>query len=185
MKKITLLILLLLNQLSFSQDYSLLRKAEKKLEKKEYDKALRLLNRAEKADYGFCGNASIEALYKIDSLKLRLFKESKDLIGLQKFLDNINFEFNERYSKERIFLALNFYKKEELKRLLIESILNSDRNNLESYFGIVNFKLSDKYRIKLFFKDFNVLTIMRNENITYNEAVIKIFQKSVYWDMLN
>lgn len=185
MRKIILLIFFLLTQQSFSQDFSLIVKAEKKLNEKDYVKALRLLNRAEKVDYGFCGNAKIDAFYKIYELKMKLLKETKDLKGLQKFLNNIQFEFGEGYSKERILLALNFYTKEELKRLMIESIQNSDRNNLESDFGIVNFKLSNKDRIKLFFNDFNVLTIMRNENITYNEAVIKIFQKSVYWDMLN
>lgn len=178
---------MLLTQLSFSQDYSLLRKAEKKLEKKEYDKALRLLNRAEKADYGFCGTAYIEALYKIDSLKLRLFKESKDLVGLQNFLDNVKLEIPDDtlYSKERILLALNFYTKEELKRLLIESVQNSARSNLESDFGIVNFKLTDNYKIKLYFNYFEINQFAENNKVSFNEAFIQIFQKSVYWDMLN
>ena len=151
MKKTILFTLLVLYQSSFSQDFSLIQKAEKKLEEKDYGSALRLLNRAEQTDYGFCGNAKMDAIDKIYELKLKLFKETNDLVGLKKFLDNIEFEFGDEYSKERIFLALNFYSKEELKRLLIESIQNADRKNLESEFGIVLFKLSSKYRIKLHF----------------------------------
>lgn len=121
---VTLLIFVGSYDLSFAQDYSLIVRAENKINQKEYDKALRLLNRAENADYGFCGNAYFEAIFKIDSLKLRLFKEKKDLLALRKFLDNDKHEMpsDSTYAKERIFLALNYFSKDELKQSLISSI---------------------------------------------------------------
>jgi hypothetical protein len=184
MKNTFLFLVLALYQLTFSQDYSLVNKAEKKINEKDYKKALRLLNRAENADYGFCGTAKIEAIDKVYELKLRLFKETKNLVGLKDFLDNIEFEWSdEKYSIERISLALNYYSHEEFKKLLIEEIGKSNGEDYREDF--IYLEIQKKYKIKLWLGYFKVESFIDKEGINYNEALLKVFQKSVYWNLLN
>lgn len=70
-----------------AQDYSLIIKAEKILNKNNPNlkKASKLLKKAEKSDYGFCGNAKMSALIEIDYLKAKiLFLEGNYISCLQK-----------------------------------------------------------------------------------------------------
>lgn len=62
MKHFILFILIVVTPFAWSQKgFKVIRKAEQKMEQGNYQKALRLLDKADGMNYGFCGNAWIEA----------------------------------------------------------------------------------------------------------------------------
>ncbi len=63
----------------FSQEgFDVIRLAERKYEKGQLNGALKLLSKAEKMDYGFCGNAWFEADNAINSLRYKIYMDKKD-----------------------------------------------------------------------------------------------------------
>lgn len=65
---------------SYAQNYSLINKAENLLnqENQNFKKIERLLAKAERRDYGFCANAKVEALSRINYLKAKVLFLKKD-----------------------------------------------------------------------------------------------------------
>lgn len=58
----------------WSQNYNYINRAEKLINKsRNLSKAMRLLNKAQNVDYGFCGNAWAEADWSIHYLKARIY----------------------------------------------------------------------------------------------------------------
>lgn len=63
----------------YAQDgFRVIHKAEKKIEQGNYDRALKLLEKADSMDYGFCGNAWIEAEEVITINKAKIFSAQGD-----------------------------------------------------------------------------------------------------------
>ena len=187
MRKIFFTIILFLSLISYSQSYSLIEKAEKRIEKKEYSKALKLLKRAESADYGFCGNAKIEALFKITELRFQIFKETNDIDGMKMFLDNIDpfFEFTNSYSIERLKLALSRYNKTDIDNSILNVLKTINRLDNFDYGGLILIKIDDSYSIKLFFNNSEIWNLEEKEKLTYNEALLKYYKNSDYYKLLN
>lgn len=187
MKTITLIFLLFSSSICFSQSYDLVKKAEKKIIEKDYTKALKLLNRALLADYGFCGTAKIEAEIEINRLRLKLFNESNNENEMAKFLDNIDvfLEFENIYTIERIKLALKKYSKEELNIKIIESFKKSDKNIWVDFSNLVYLKFEDSYSLKMLLNSTEIWKIKEENKIEYNEALIQYYLNSEYKKLLN
>ena len=67
-----ILILITFTNSLLAQDYSYIRKAEKLIDKNtNLPRAMELLDKAEKVDYGFCGNAWATAFWNINYLRAR------------------------------------------------------------------------------------------------------------------
>lgn len=78
MKTAIVLIFLCLSVFCEAQKgYELIDRAEKAYEEGKYKRALRLIRRAEKANYGFCGNAWDEALAAATLLKASVYIEQE------------------------------------------------------------------------------------------------------------
>jgi hypothetical protein len=189
MQKIIVILFFLSCSISFAQDYGTIRKAERKINQKEYAKALKLLNRAEKQDYGFCGNAYLEAELMIMDLRIRLFKETNNDLELEKLLNEID-PFIEsgngiRYSTERIQMALKRYSKPELNTKIITALKNfrkDDYNEIDDYNTLI-LKADNGFKLKLYFR--NLWDASKKEGQAYNEALIKLYTESEYYTLLN
>lgn len=97
MKKIILILLLFFcsknfGQLSynFKQGYKFIKRAEKEIENGNLVKAEKLLEKANKSDYGFCGNAWASAKSQINLLQVQIFNERKEFDKSFSLLDSIN-----------------------------------------------------------------------------------------------
>lgn len=182
MRKLFVIFLSLFFSFGYCQDYSLIRRAEKKINAKEYKKALRLLNRAEHADYGFCGNARMEAVSEINRLHLRLYKETNDLENLARFLNKIDLEFDTFYSKERIYLALHYFTKEELHLSILGEMAHVENKFFDT---TINLKIKKDYILKLQFNYYDIISKAESEKISFSDALIKIYETSEYRALLN
>lgn len=187
MKILTFTFLLFSSMICYSQSYYLIEKAEKKIIEKDYPKALKLLNRALVADYGFCGTAKIEAEVEINRLKLKLFSESKDEKEMIKFLENIDpyLEFENIFTLERIKIALKKYSKEELNLKINKSLKKSDKNIWIDFSNIVQLKFEDGYSLKMLLNSTEVWKLKEENKIEYNEALIQYYLNSEYKKTLN
>ncbi len=75
--------------------FRVIQKAESNVNEGNSKKALKLLNKAEKMDYGFCGNAYIEAENRIDFLRSMIYLKNKNYELARASLDSIVW-FSER-----------------------------------------------------------------------------------------
>ena len=76
---------------SFGQNFKYINKAERLIDANiRLDRALKLLDKAEKVDYGFCGNSRITAFWHINYLKARVYYKKKELKLALTHLDSIN-----------------------------------------------------------------------------------------------
>ena len=90
---ITLSLCLITSLVHAQRGFHVIRKAERKYEAGKRKAALRLLNRAEKLDYGFCGNSWIEANRSIWLLRSRVYLESGKYLKARNSLDSISWEY--------------------------------------------------------------------------------------------
>lgn len=168
MKKIHIILFLLSLPLQvLAQSYNTIHRAEKAIEQKNYEKALRLLDRAEKQDYGFCGNASLEADRMITQLRYRAYKETGDKNGLKKLLNEIDpfFEVTTTYSKERLSLALDIYTKDEIDANIRQVLINF-KEDIESFAtNSITVNISREYILKLHFDFLDILTIEKEHHL--------------------
>jgi hypothetical protein len=150
------------SQCVFAQrGYKVINKAEKKIESKDYLKALRLLDRAEKMDYGFCGNARLEADLAIDSLRFVAFYKLNKYESARKSLDSL-FSFGNREDLDslKVLTYQKEYGTEFLKNIIDKSISNSYLDcNVDDCYGnipiigtekVLKFKIYG-YNINYFF----------------------------------
>lgn len=93
MKHPILFLLLVLSSYTWSQKgFDVIRKAERKIERGNYTRALHLLEKAEKMNYGFCGNAWIEAEESILMNKAKIYSKTGDNLQAANTLNELSFE---------------------------------------------------------------------------------------------
>ena len=110
---------------SYKQGYRFIKKAEVSIKEKKYKKAFRLLDKAKKANYGFCGNSWITAYAQIDNLTVEIYLEEKRYREALEFLDTIGgcgfgADCNKRENL-KITALINLYGKEAVKEALENS----------------------------------------------------------------
>jgi tetratricopeptide (TPR) repeat protein len=124
MKLILLFLLLVKTTHLFSQNgFELIRKAEIKIEKGKYRKALNFLEKADKLNYGFCGITKSEAWEAITLNRVKIF----DAKG--QYLEAANFLNSSSYISETDFdsLKMSYFLKvcdKQLMKKEIDSCLN-------------------------------------------------------------
>lgn len=89
---VTLSLCLITNLVHAQSGFHVIKKAERKYEAGKEKAALRLLNRAEKLDYGFCGNSWIGANRSICLLKARIYMDSDKYLEARNSLNSILWE---------------------------------------------------------------------------------------------
>jgi hypothetical protein len=184
-----ILIILLFSVAGFSQSYRTIERAEKAINAGNYDKALKLLNRAEKEDfsYGFCGTARLEAIIMINDLKLRLYKEKGNKEEFKKFLDSIDpfLEFySNKYSIERLQLALDTFTKEGLNTHIVKALGNYIESPDDYGTNLIPLKMTPDYSLKLHIDVFKVRQMEREKKISFNDALIEYYKQSEYYKKL-
>lgn len=90
MKKLFALLFVLMPSLAFSQDgFKVIEKAEARFKKGHFKKSLLLLDKAEKMNYGFCGNAWGDAHRAIDLLRFEIYCKQEKYQYARNCLDSI------------------------------------------------------------------------------------------------
>lgn len=102
--RIVLLIVLFVLPLSvISQEgFNYIYKAEKQIKKDNFRKALALLEKADSAHYGFCGNAWLDAKEAIARARLLIYHKQQDYYTCVKVINDVK-------------IAWNFHKNDSLK----------------------------------------------------------------------
>ncbi|MFK7783902.1 MAG: hypothetical protein AB8B56_02240 [Crocinitomicaceae bacterium] len=77
------------------EGFDVIRRAEKKIEQHKYEKALKLLEKADSMNYGFCGNAWIEAREAIALNRIKIFDAKGEHLKAANTLNSVNFYFGE------------------------------------------------------------------------------------------
>jgi hypothetical protein len=164
----------------YSQSYRLIKKAEKKIIEKKYSKAQKLLEKAAKADYGFCGTAYLEAVIEINRLKFKLYSDSNNEIEMSKFLDKIDELCESKvYTLERIKLALKNNSKEKLNIKIIEAL--KKENVLSLYSNLALLKLDENLTLKMYMSLSEINKLIAEKNLDQKEALMEYYLNSDYF----
>ena len=108
---------------SFGQDgFRVIAKAEKQIDKGNLTKALRLLEKADSMDYGFCGNAWMDAEEKITLNRVRIFDIKQEYLNAANELNKSAFFGIKGIDSLKVAYFIKHYGKEKVK-LEIDSCL--------------------------------------------------------------
>lgn len=110
--------------LAAQNGFKLIEKAEKKIEKKNYAQAMKLLEKADSASYGFCGNAWMDARYAITLNKLKIYDVRNDVGSAVKLLNQPLVYWDLDEDSLRMIYFIRLFGKEVIKREF-DSIINS------------------------------------------------------------
>ncbi|MDB2656440.1 hypothetical protein N9Y60_00135 [Crocinitomicaceae bacterium] len=125
MKGILFILILIISFFGYNQEgYDYIRKAERKIEAGKVDQALILLDKADSAEYGFCGNAWIEAREAIALNRVKIAALEEDPIKAAKIVWNITDLYSVRYDSLKITSLIQAYGREEVKKG-IDEVLDS------------------------------------------------------------
>ncbi len=111
---------------NYKQGYKFIEKAKTCIEDGKYKKAEKFLNKAKRANYGFCGNAWITAYTQIDNLTVEIYLAEKRYREALEFLDTIGgcgfgADCNKRENL-KITALINLYGKETVKKAFRETV---------------------------------------------------------------
>lgn len=76
-----------------------IRKAEENISKGKFEKALKLLSKAEQSNYGFCGSGNYSTLINIERLKIDSFFGLKEYDSILELLEKKNYILNLKLKK--------------------------------------------------------------------------------------
>ncbi len=169
MKKIFVLLIIIVSINAFGQqkyDYyngqRFIKKAEKNISKGKFEKALRLLSKAEQSNYGFCGSGNYSTLKNIEHLKINSFLGLKEYDSILAILEQkeLYFEF-EAKKDDSLKVEILFLKFGN------ENVINSFKKstNLLRKTSIYN----DFFNYTLFLEDLNYTLSFKKKNNKYNK----------------
>ena len=165
----------------FSQNYKLINKADKILqtEKPNLIKAEKLLNKAEKNDYGFCGNAKVSALSEIDYLRAKiLFFQNKFEECLIK-LDSENLWLRQKSADSlKIICLIKIHGREKVKNLILEK---SNKTIIRESNYLYN-----KICLKLEEIDYDFCFYDQDEKLDYKKelTILEILEETNFYNSL-
>jgi hypothetical protein len=166
------------------QDYSLIKKAKVNIEKGNYIKAEKQLDKASKADYGFCGTADLEADIEIQELRFDLYKKTNNKVKMKMLLDSIDpFFESTKYSIERIKILLQMNSKDFLKNKIQNAFNNYDCYKI-SYGKTLELEINNNEILKLYI-DKSKIDKLINEGYNCVEALKKFYKESEYETLLS
>ena len=149
MKGICILLLFTISFTGNSQEgYDNIRKAEKKIQSGQYRKALALLEKADSANYGFCGNAWASAFDEIALKRARIYKlQGKQIEAANAIWDVGGPLVFDQHDSLKVAYLIDAYGKEDI-RIAIDRVIDSMTaetalpNRYESF--IVYFEFSER-----------------------------------------
>lgn len=180
MKIAILLVTIIVASNCFGQEgFELIRKAEKKIEQRKFSKATRLLDQADSANYGFCGNAWFEARDAIALNRAHIFElQGKHEDAAMAIWDmGIPFGFNDSLKMTYLIKA---YGKESIKSTIDESLDSLKLSFDHSEFTLmeVQFSFVDKpYIIHIYtlIRDYQK-ALIRQDRDPFKEKDMEVFR---------
>lgn len=115
--------------------FKVIDKAEQKFEDGKNKRALKILSKAEKMNYGFCGNARISASNTINLLRAKIYIDQKDYQLARNSLDSIAWGFN--LDSIRIRTYQLEYGKDSLSNIIDTSFANTRIECKELYCFVI------------------------------------------------
>jgi len=134
----------------FAQEgFKVIHKAEQKYENGQNKKALKLLSKAEKMNYGFCGNAWTDADRAINLLRAKIYIDQENYQLARNSLDSIGWEYKgDNLDSIRIRTYQLEYGKDSLSNVIDTSFTNT-KIECEDYDCFVIMPLSNGENLKL------------------------------------
>ncbi|MBX2948363.1 MAG: hypothetical protein KF704_03710 [Crocinitomicaceae bacterium] len=110
---------------SFAQGgFRLIRKAENKIGRGQYERAMKLLEKADSASYGFCGNAWIDAHETIILNKLKIYDAANDQASAVTLLNQIVILWKPNQDSLKMAYFIRLFDKEIIRHEL-DSVINT------------------------------------------------------------
>lgn len=164
--KITFLFLILSITPLFSQNgFNVIRKAEKKIVKGNYDKAMKLLNKAESMSFGFCGNAYWEAYEIIANNRIKIYTAQGQSLKAANELNNRSFLFD--YPGNTDSLKMVFFLKSIDKQTI--------KNQLDSAISII-----PKIDQEFFYSEFNLQVCFSEKPFALSFKTMRLIRRETY-----
>jgi hypothetical protein len=181
MKFTVLLVAIFISSNCFSQDgFKLIRKAEKKIEQGKLSKASHLLNQADGANYGFCGNAWLEARDAVAGNRAQIFELQGKSEDAAMAIWDLGGPFSGHNDSLKMTYLIKAYGIDSIKSAIDESldslILSFDHS--EFTFMEVQFSFADKpYIIHIYtlIRDYQK-AIIRQGRDPYNTKDMEVFR---------
>ena len=126
---------------NYKQGYKFIGRAGKEIENGNLTKAEKLLEKANKSNYGFCGNAWASAHSQINLLKVEIFNQRKEFDKSFSALDSIKgcgigADCEARDSLKIITLFLKFGKEKVIKSFRKVKTVNKKEVNFEPLYSV-------------------------------------------------
>ncbi|MFN5417539.1 MAG: hypothetical protein ACK5B9_10820 [Flavobacteriia bacterium] len=139
MKSCILIISLIFWNFSFSQEgFKTIYKAEKLIQKNKLNRAMKLLCQADSMDYGFCGNAKLEAKSSIAYNKSQIYYKQGNLLQAINSINSANFGFFgkdlDQLDSTTIVYCIDLYGKEKVKQEIDSALTLLKVKDLNYYF---------------------------------------------------
>lgn len=155
---------------SFSQKgYQFIERAEKQIEKGNYKKASRLLDKAGAADYGFCGLAWIEARFDIAANRAKIRAEKGEYLEAANDLNEmVN---NSRYDLEslRMTYFIRALGKERIKREIDSCLESMTRIDTTGWMEVEELYLNVRFSEKPFVIAYDTVLLIYGQTFSPRE----------------
>jgi hypothetical protein len=141
--------------------FKVIHKAEQKYEDGQNKRALELLSKAEKMNYGFCGNARMGAKRAINLLRTKIYINKKEYQLARNSLDSIGWEYKgDNLDSIKIRTYQMEYGKDSLSNMIDSSLVNT-KVECEEYdcFAIIALKNGKEIKMKVNPIDFDLIYI--------------------------
>lgn len=180
-----LVLLLCITLSSYAQKpFKVIHKAERKFENGQNKRALKLLSKAEKMNFGICGNAGVNADRAINLLRAKIYIDQKeyqlarnsiDSIGLWAMVDNLDSIIIRTYQME--------YGKDSLSNMVDSSLINT-KVVCTGYkcYAIIPLTNGKEITMKISISNFKVRSL--NDNRKKAEEWIKEFKESENYKLI-
>ena len=119
----TFFFIIAMTHLYGQKGFGVIKRAEKKIEQGKYDKAEKLLKKADSMNYGFCGNAWIDAREAIAENRIKIFNAKGEYLMAANTLNAINFYHGENLDSLKMAYFIKALDKNLIKKE-IDSCIN-------------------------------------------------------------
>jgi hypothetical protein len=165
----------------FSQNYNLIIKADKILNtnKPNLNKVEKILNKAEKRNYGFCGNAKESALSEIDYLRAKILFIQNEYEKCLIKLNSENIWIRQKSSDSlKIECLIKIHGKEKVKSVIFEKCNEKIVRNLNYLYTKISLKLENI--------NYNFCFYDQDEKLDYKKelTILEILEETNFYNLL-
>jgi tetratricopeptide (TPR) repeat protein len=113
----------IISQLYGQNGFNVIRRAEKKIEQGKFEKAEKLLKKADSMSYGFCGNAWVEAKESIALNRVKIFDAKGEYLNAANTLNSVFYYYEKNVDSLKVMYFLKTLDKDFMKKE-IDSCIN-------------------------------------------------------------